>query len=89
MRRTLHLRHLRRLQSGIPLSVESSAIHLDLLIVLRNVLSYVSTIAHVVQEDLSVTHESNEEQLSSDTEESNEEQLPSDMEEITAASHED
>jgi phosphate:Na+ symporter len=68
MRRTLHLRHLRRLQSGVPPSIESSAIHLDLLIALRNVLSYVSTIAHVVQEDLSVTHESNEEQLSSDTE---------------------
>jgi phosphate:Na+ symporter len=101
MRRTLHLRHLRRLQSGISLSVESSAIHLDLLIVFRNVLSYVSTIAHVVQEDLSVTHESNkeplssdmeeidEEQLSSDMEESDEEQLSSDMEETTAASHED
>ena len=89
MRRKLHLRHLRRLQSGIPLSVESSAIHLDLLIVLRNVLSYVSTIAHVVQEDLSVTHESNKEQLSSDMEENDEEQLSSDMEETTAASHED
>jgi phosphate:Na+ symporter len=87
MRRMLHLRHLRRLQSGVSPSIESSAVHLDLLIVLRNVLSHVSTIAHVVQEDLSVTHESNKEQLSSDTE--NEEQLSSNAEEITAASYRD
>jgi phosphate:Na+ symporter len=65
MRRTLHLRHLRRLQSGISPSIESSAIHIDLLITLRNVLSHVSTIAHVVQEDLSVGYESDEERSSS------------------------
>jgi phosphate:Na+ symporter len=65
MRRTFHLRHLRRLQSGMSPSIESSAIHLELLIVLRNVLSHVSTIAHVIQEDLSVEHESDEEQPSS------------------------
>jgi phosphate:Na+ symporter len=84
MRRTLHLRHLRRLQSGVSSSIESSAIHLDLLIALRNVLSHVSTIAHVVQEDLSVTHESNEKQPPSDTE--HEEQLSSDIEETAAIS---
>jgi len=65
MRRTLHLRHLRRLQSGMSPSIESSAIHIDLLITFRNVLSHVSTIAHVVQEDLSVGDESNEERSSS------------------------
>jgi len=65
MRRTFHLRHLRRLQSGMSPSIESSAIHLELLIVLRNVLSHVSTIAHVIQEDLSVEYESDEEQPSS------------------------
>jgi phosphate:Na+ symporter len=65
MRRTLHLRHLRRLQSGMSPSIESSAIHIDLLITLRNVLSHVSTIAHVVQEDLSVGYESDEERSSS------------------------
>src|SRR5207302_3208868 len=65
MRRALHLRHLRRLQSGMSPSIESSAIHIDLLIALRNVLSHVSTIAHVVQEDLSVGYESDEERSSS------------------------
>jgi len=67
MRRMFHLRHLRRLQSGMSPSIESSAIHLELLVVLRNVLSHVSTIAHVVQEDLSVGDESDEEQLLSDS----------------------
>jgi phosphate:Na+ symporter len=70
MRHTLHLRHLRRLQLGISPSIESSAIHLDLLVALRNVLSHVSTIAHVVQEDLSVGDGSGEEQLPADVEES-------------------
>jgi phosphate:Na+ symporter len=65
MRRTFHLRHLRRLQSGMSPSIESSAIHIDLLITLRNVISHVSTIAHVVQEDLSVGYESDEERSSS------------------------
>ena len=64
MRRTLHLRHLRRLQMGLSPSIESSAIHLDLLVLLRNVLSYVSTIAHVVQEDLSVGDGNHQELLS-------------------------
>ncbi|MFL5692890.1 MAG: Na/Pi cotransporter family protein [Ktedonobacteraceae bacterium] len=54
MKRQLHLRHIRRLQSGMPHSVESSAIHLDLLNAMRGILAHASTIAHVVQEDLSV-----------------------------------
>lgn len=54
MKRTLHLRHLRRLQSRVPPSMESSEIHLDLLTAMRGVLSHASTIAHVVQEHLSV-----------------------------------
>lgn len=62
MRRTLHLRHLRRLQSGMSPSIETSAIHLELLITLRNVLSHVSTIAHVIQEDLTVEEEPGEEE---------------------------
>ncbi len=55
MKQTLHLRHLRRLQSGVLPTLASSAIHLDLLTVLRSVLSHASTLAHVVQEDLLCT----------------------------------
>ncbi len=66
MKRTLHLRHLRRLQSGMSPSIDSSAIHLDLLIVLRNILSHVSTIAQVVQEDLSIGGEDDKEQRHTD-----------------------
>lgn len=54
MKRTLSMQHLRRLQSGVLPSVESSAIHLDLLNAMRALLSHASTIAHVVQENLSV-----------------------------------
>jgi phosphate:Na+ symporter len=54
MKRQLHLRHVRRLQAGVPHSVESSALHLDLLNAMRGILTHASTIAHVVQEDLSV-----------------------------------
>jgi phosphate:Na+ symporter len=51
MKRQLHLRHLRRLQSGLPPSWESSAIHLDLLNALSRVLSHASNIAHAVRGD--------------------------------------
>ncbi len=54
MKQTFRLRHLQRLQSGVLPTLASSAIHLDLLTALRSVLSHASTIAHVVQEDLSV-----------------------------------
>jgi phosphate:Na+ symporter len=77
LRRTLHLKHLRRLQSGISPSIETSAIHLELLITLRNVLSHVSTIAHVVQEDFVVEEESSQEISSSDS-------LDADIEVLTA-----
>lgn len=52
IKRELHLRHLRRLQSGVLPSLESSAIHLDLLNAMSRVLSHASNIAHAVQGDL-------------------------------------
>jgi len=52
MKRQFHLRHLRRLQSGLPPSLESSAIHLDLLNAISRVLSHASNIAHAVHGDL-------------------------------------
>lgn len=51
MKREFHLRHLRRLQSGVPVSIESSAIHLDLLTAMSRVLSHASSIAHVIRGD--------------------------------------
>jgi phosphate:Na+ symporter len=54
LKRLLSMQHLRRLQSGVLPSVESSAIHLDLLSAMHAILSHASTIAHVVQENLSV-----------------------------------
>lgn len=51
MKREFHLRHLHRLRSGLPPSVESSAIHLDLLDAMSRVLSHVSNIAHAVHGD--------------------------------------
>ncbi len=52
MKREFHLRHLRRLQSGVLPSLASSAIHLDLLNAMSRVLSHASNIAHAVQGDL-------------------------------------
>jgi phosphate:Na+ symporter len=52
MKRELHLRHLRRLRSGVSPSLESSAIHLDLLNAMSRVLSHASNIAHAVHGDL-------------------------------------
>lgn len=52
MKRDLHLRHLRRLRSGLSPSLESSAIHLDLLNAISRVLSHASNIAHAVHGDL-------------------------------------
>jgi phosphate:Na+ symporter len=52
MRRELQLRHMRRLRHGSPVSMESSAIHLDLLNALGRVLSHTSNIAHAVRGDL-------------------------------------
>ncbi|HEX6108565.1 MAG TPA: PhoU domain-containing protein, partial [Ktedonobacteraceae bacterium] len=52
MKRELHLRHLRRLRSGLSPSLESSAIHLDLLNAINRVLSHASNIAHAVHGDL-------------------------------------
>jgi phosphate:Na+ symporter len=51
MKRELHLRHLHRLQSGVPMSIESSAIHLDLLTAMSRVISHASSIAHVIRGD--------------------------------------
>jgi phosphate:Na+ symporter len=52
VKRDFHLRHLRRLHSGLPPSVESSGIHLDLLNAMSRVLSHASNIAHAVHGDL-------------------------------------
>ncbi len=52
MKRELHIRHLRRLHSGLSPSLESSAIHLDLLNAMNRVLSHASNIAHAVHGDL-------------------------------------
>ncbi len=52
MKRELHLRHLRRLHSRLSPSLESSAIHLDLLNAMSRVLSHASNIAHAVHGDL-------------------------------------
>ncbi len=52
MKRQFHLRHLRRLQSGILPSLASSEIHLDLLNAMSRVLSHASNIAHAVHGDL-------------------------------------
>jgi phosphate:Na+ symporter len=50
--RELHFRHLLRLRSGVSLSIESSAIHLDLLNAMSSVLTHSSHIAHAIQGDL-------------------------------------
>ena len=52
MKRQFHLRHLHRLHSGVPPSLESSEIHLDLLNAISRVLSHASNIAHAVHGDL-------------------------------------
>ena len=52
MKREFHLRHLHRLRSGLPPSVESSAIHLDLLDAMSRVLSHAFNIAHAINGDL-------------------------------------
>ena len=54
LRIQMQMRHVRRLQSGISPSIESSAIHLDFLNATRSVLSHAATIARVVQEHLAV-----------------------------------
>lgn len=51
-RRELHLRHLRRLHSGISSSIESSGIHLDLLNAMSRVLTHSFNIAHAIRGDL-------------------------------------
>ena len=51
-KRELHLRHLRRLRSRVPPSLESSAIHLDFLNAMSRVVSHTSNIAHAVHGDL-------------------------------------
>lgn len=52
MKRQLHLRHLRRLHSGVLPSLASSEIHLDFLNAMSRVLSHASNIAHAVHGDL-------------------------------------
>lgn len=61
LKRHLYFRHLRRLQSGVQPSVESSALHLDLLNAMSSVLTYAATIAHVVHGDLVVEEEGEQE----------------------------
>lgn len=61
LKRQLYFRHLRRLQSGVQPSVESSALHLDLLNAMSSVLTHAATIAHVVHGDLVVEEEGEQE----------------------------
>ncbi len=49
-KRNLHLRHIRQLRADIPNSRESSAIYLDLLDALSDVLAHVSNVAYTLQE---------------------------------------
>jgi phosphate:Na+ symporter len=49
-KRSLHLRHIRQLRADVPNSKESSAIYLDLLDALSDVLAHVSSIAYTLQE---------------------------------------
>ncbi len=63
VKRVLHLHHVQRLKLGVPSSIESSAIHLDVLNAVWGVLSYASTIAHVVQENLSLDGKGGKQQL--------------------------
>jgi phosphate:Na+ symporter len=51
-KREFQLRHLRRLRSGVSLSIESSAIHLDLLNAMSRILTHSSNIAHAIRGDL-------------------------------------
>jgi phosphate:Na+ symporter len=60
-KRVLQMQHMRRIQAGVASSVESSALHLDVLSSMRTLLSHASAIAHVVQENLSVHEQENEE----------------------------
>ncbi|GCE46722.1 phosphate:Na+ symporter [Thermosporothrix hazakensis] len=52
MKREFRLRHLQRLQSKLPPSVESSALHLEFLNAMSRVVSHASSIAHVVRGDM-------------------------------------
>lgn len=54
LRRQLRFCHLRRLQSGVSPSIETSAIHLDLLTALDALLAHAATVAHVIRGDLDV-----------------------------------
>jgi phosphate:Na+ symporter len=49
-RRNLHLRHIRQLRAEIPNSKESSAIYVDLLDAMSDVMAHISNIAYVLQE---------------------------------------
>lgn len=51
-KRTLHLRHVRRLQQRVAPSLSSSAIHLDLLNAMSRVLSHAFNIATIVQGEM-------------------------------------
>ncbi|MBV9386423.1 MAG: Na/Pi cotransporter family protein [Chroococcidiopsidaceae cyanobacterium CP_BM_ER_R8_30] len=52
LKREIYLRHLYRLRSGNPSSLEASTIHLELLNTLSRVLSHTSSIAHALQGNL-------------------------------------
>jgi phosphate:Na+ symporter len=62
LKRQYYFQHLRRLQAGIPPSVESSALHLDLLNALYSVLTYAAALAHVAHGDLIVEEEEKQEE---------------------------
>ena len=54
LKRKLHLRHIRQLRADIPNSAPSSAIYLDLLDALSDVLGHIFNIAHALQETRSL-----------------------------------
>jgi len=52
MKRELHVRHMRRLRTGNALSLASSAIHLDLLDALSEMLSHITSMAYALRESM-------------------------------------
>jgi phosphate:Na+ symporter len=52
MKRELHVRHMRQLRTGNTLSLASSAIHLDLLDALSEMLSHITSMAYALRESM-------------------------------------
>lgn len=52
IKREIHLRHLQNLTSGTPISLDASAIHLEMVSAMSRILSHTCSIARAVQGDL-------------------------------------